>query len=68
MLTNHSQVTPAIQARHDQELSYINSINPEYPGACYCHSAEIFTRYCEMQANAAQRDLCFEVATQMRQS
>ena len=37
----------------NNELSYINSIDPIRPGAAFNYDRECFGRYCDMQAHAA---------------
>ena len=48
------------------ELAYIQSVDPRDPGPSYNHSPACFASYCDMQANAAQRDGCHDLALQIR--
>ena len=48
------------------ELAYICSVDAAAPGSAFNHAPDVFARYCDMQANGAQRDGEEDIANHMR--
>lgn len=53
---------------HAAELQYIQKLNPKNPGSAFSDSPECFARYCNMQANTAEKDGFPLIAHDMRQA
>ena len=50
---------------HLEELYYITSQNPKYPGCIFSYSRDCFARYVRMQARFAAKDGFEDLSRQM---